>query len=277
MQNQNIEKLNQFICDQSAKPNKGRPLFCRYCNEKVIIKDRLKWELEKHTCSECGEIWCDKPETERMLMILQDEYLEKRDKERSPIVADKILKEMTVLLFSYVGSLFKKSFSNMIRDPDKFEEYKQWAVSRFIEQYLQREDFKVLGSFKGMLIGKMQEAIWGKQEKACAQESLDFEFEDGNTITYEDNKKSIMDSIIERHEKEQLVDNICNLIFGISEYCTQEENWIRLLNFRNYIYGGEKFTDKFFEQYANKTGKMLFLQTIDIVREELKKSDRDNH
>ena len=95
MQNQNIEKLNQFICDQNAKPNRGRPLFCRYCNEKVIIKDRLKWELEKHTCSECGEIWCDKPETERMLMILQDEYLKKRDKERSPIVADKILKEMT--------------------------------------------------------------------------------------------------------------------------------------------------------------------------------------
>ena len=79
MQNQNIEKLNQFICDQNAKPNKGRPLFCRYCNEKVIIKDRLKWELEKHTCSECGEIWCGKPETERMLMILQDEYLNKRD------------------------------------------------------------------------------------------------------------------------------------------------------------------------------------------------------
>lgn len=262
---------------ENEESAKGRPTLCRYCGHQFHKKDLVKWESENHPCPSCGEIWCDKPETERMLMILQDEYLTKRDIEKNTRLADKALKEMVLLMYSYTPSLIKKSFSNMIQEPGKLEQYTEWAVSKLTEEYLRRPDFKVQGSFKGMLFPKIQEAIWGKQEYACAQESLDFEFDDGHVVSYGDDKKSLMESLHERHSREQLVTNLCNLIFGVSDYCTQEENYVRLLMFRNYIIGGEKWTDKFFEQYPEKLGKFKFLQTLDIVKQELKKMDMENH
>lgn len=269
---------DKYIPEENKElPCVGRPTLCKYCGHQFHKINLFTWEKYNHTCPSCGEIWCDKPETERMLMIIQDEYLHKRDIDKNIRLADKALKELVLLLYSYCPSIIKKSFSNMIQEPGKLEEYTEWAVSKLTEEYLKRPDFKVQGSFKGMLFPKIQEAIWGKQEHACAQESLDFEFDDGHTISYGDEKKTIMDYMRERHSKEQLVSNLCDLIFGVSEYCTQEEDYIRLLMVRNYIIGGEKFTDKFFAQYQNKTGKLKFLQTLDIVKEELRKMDLENH
>ena len=263
--------------DQDLPSQKGRPTTCKYCGHEFHKKDLIKWETEKHPCPSCRKIWCDKPETERMLMILQDDYLKYRDKDKNPIKAQKVLTEITKIFYSYTASIIKINFSNMIQEPGNLERYTQWAVSKLIEEYLKRPDFKVNGSFKGMLFPKIQEAIWGKQEHACAEDSLDYEYDDGHVVVYEDDKKSYMESLQERHSKEQLVNSLCELIFGVSEYCTEEENWIRLLNFRNYIIGGEKYTDKFFELYEDKTGKLKFLETLDIVKQELHKSDMENH
>jgi len=250
---------------------KGRPTTCRYCDHQFHITNRVAWEENKHPCPSCGEIWSDKPETERMLMILQDEYFKKR--------SDKVMKQMIILLTSYCGSIIKKGFSNKIQEPGKLDYYTHMAVSSLIEGYLDpnKPDFRVEGSFKGMLFPRIQAAIWGKQEHACADETLDFEFDDGHVVSYSDDKKSISDSIQEMHSREQLVNKMCELIFGVSEYCTQEEDYIRLLNFRNYIIGGEKFTDKFFSLQADKTGKLKFLQTLEITRDELLRLEKEHN
>jgi Zn-finger nucleic acid-binding protein len=277
--------MSFFACDDVGfsspsveRSNQGRPTTCRYCGHAFHVKDHVTWEEEKHPCPSCAEIWSDKPETERMLMILQDEYLEVRPSNQKK--ADKILSEMFKLMFSYCESLFKKNFSNAIQQPGKLEEVTQWAVSRLTEEFLKRPDFKVNGSFKGMLFPKMQEALYGKQEKPTPkgvyQESLDFEFEDGHAVIYEDHKKSIADSMRQRHDKEFLVNNICDLIFGIKDYCTAEEDFIRLLNIRNYIIGGEKYTDAFFNLY-DKTGKEKFLDTLTILKQDLKQKELDNY
>jgi hypothetical protein len=249
--------------------NRGRPTTCKYCKHQFHVQDRIKWEKEKHPCPLCSEIWSDKPETERMLMILQDEYFKKR--------SEKILNEMIKILQSYCSSIIKKFFSNKIQEPGKLEYYTHTAVASMVEHYLKNMDFKVEGSFKGMLFPRIQAAIWGKQEYACAQESLDFEFDDGHSVSHADTKKSVMDSLQDRHSKEQLVKKLCEIIFGIGEYCSQEEDYIRLLNYRNYIVGGEKYTDKFFNSYKDKTGKLKFIQTLDITRKELMEMDAENN
>ena len=260
-----------LIEDQEEISHKGRPTTCRYCKHKFHVTDKIIWEQEKHTCPECAEIWSDKPETERMLMILQDEYFKKRSR--------KILDEMVNLLTSYCESLIKKSFSNKIQEPGKCEYFAHAAVSFLIEGYLNPDtpEFRVQSSFAGMLFPKIQQAIFGKQEYDCAHETLDFEFEDGNQVVYEDNKKSIFNSLQDRHSKEQLISKLCELIFGIENYCTQEENYIILLNIRNYIIGGEKYTDRFFNNSKSKVGKFKFLKSLGMIRDELIKMDRENN
>lgn len=262
---------------KEEQSHKGRPTECKYCGHMFHKTDLTLWEKDKHSCPSCGEIWCDKPETERMLMIIQDEYLYQKNIVKNPVKAEKALTEMIKILYSYVQSVIKKNFSNKIQESGKLEDYTEWAVSKTIEEYLARPDFKIWGSFKGIFFRKIQEAIFGKQEHACAEESLDFEFDDGHIVSYGDSKPSLMDSLRDRHEREQLVNTVCNLIYGVSEYCTQEEYYIALLNFRNYIIGGEKYTDRFFDQYEDKTGKMMFLDICEIVKEELRKLDRENH
>lgn len=249
--------------------NKGRPNTCKYCGHQYHVQNRAQWEEEKHPCPECGEIWSDKPETERMLMILQDEFFAKNR-------SQKVLSQMVEIMYSYCASIIKKNFSNMIQEPGKLENYVQWAVSRLTEEYLKRPDFKVNGSFKGMLFPKIQEAIWGKQEHAAADETIDFEFDDGHKVSYSDDKKSVVESIQDYHSKEQLVNNICDLIFGISEYCTEEEDYIRMINVRNYILGGEQYTDKFFSLYG-RVGKEKFLDTLNILKQELERLEKEHN
>ena len=250
---------------EELQSKRGKPITCKYCKHEFrfeLLSQREEWKLKNYPCPICAIDLCILPPTERELRHLQVIYLQTR--------LNKDLVPMITVLKSYCASLIKKSFSNKIQEPGKLEYYVHTAVTFLVEDYLAKPHFNIQTSFGGYLIHKIRQAIWGTKEYDIDAESIDFEYEEGGQVQYADNKKSIIDLIEQQHDKKQLVHYLSELIFGVEDFClSRAENYIRLLNVANHLDAGEQSTDKFFKCY-DKTGKLKYIQTMEIIRNELK-------
>lgn len=252
---------------------RGRFKTCKICGYEFKIfgiENRMKWEENKYICPNCKGLYCDKPKTERDLMILQDNYLLSRSEE--------YLLEIIDILTSYTQSIIKKYFSKSIDKHNTLEIITHKTVSLLVEGYLSKENYKVWGSFKGMIVPKVKQALWEKKEHDIDADSLDFEFEDGTSVSYADCKKTEIESLQELDHKKDLANKLSYLTFKISDYCSSEyEDYIRLLNVMNYLEGGETYPELFFKMSNDRTGKLKYMQTLELIRKTLLQMEVENN
>ena len=192
----NIKNDDNVLSDERVE-TRGRLITCKYCKSKFQLygEEKDQWKKLKYPCPTCGEIYCILPPTEKELRLLQEEYQKTKNK--------KTFNQMIKLFYSYTESLIKKHFSNRLTFEGALEYYTHNSVTKFVEYYLKDSDFTVGISFAGLLMHKIRETIFSKKEKPSAPISLDFEFDDGNTVEYQDTKKSELD-IIEDEENKKI-------------------------------------------------------------------------
>lgn len=251
---------------------RGRPITCRYCGHKFKISNskRQRWVKLEFICPKCKTNFCFLTAIEKDLQILQTQY--KRKKE------EKYLNQIFRLLTIYAESIIKRYFINHIRDKSLLNYYAQSAASLLIESdYYKKTDFFIEISFGSRLIDKCKQAILSAKESPeqfIDADSLDFLFEDGHVVSYEDKSKSFLDSIEEDEEKFILCQRVCDLMFGMEDFCiSPRENYIRLLNIYNYLEGGERAIDNFFKVYG-RFGKFITMDSLKLLRSELQKLDK---
>lgn len=248
----------------------GRFIECKICNHKFRHSnddERNLWQQNKYVCPNCGQTYCNKPKTEIKLFCLQDKFFESNKDE-------KYLNDIYRLLMLYSKSLFLKTFRKIVLHPDDLQYYLENAVSIFIEEFYYAKEKPILISFGGMLILKLKQALYSKAEKPLKEDSIYFEYRDGNCDQFED-KINYFSSIENEYDSELLVNNLYDLIIQIENYSsTPFENYMRELALNIHLLKGEKYADKLYNVYArigvhDKVGKIIYMYTLDILKNRL--------
>lgn len=266
---------------------KGKPITCQLCGFKFSMIDpekRKEWYESNFICPSCGESYVMLPETERILRKLQDSYFACNRN-------DKYLTEMYKILLSYSKSLLKKHFANRLHDFEgALDYYAHTASQLLVMRYLQKDDFIITVSFGQFLMKKILESIFGKFEHSLfgdvvigkdkkgeivkgSVDTINFIFEDGNTVDYEDKKKSLLNNIEEVEDKKSLCLFLCQLIFDIKSKCySRSENYARLMAVEHFLTTQkELWTDRLFELYGRE-GKETYDCTMQLIKTYLMKS-----
>jgi hypothetical protein len=269
-----FESLND---EQKEIKLKGKPFTCRVCNFKFKLKleDRKSYFVEKEKCPSCGTKWCSKPNTERELLQLQDDFYENN---KSEAIATKMYNHLR----PYAKSLIYKSFINAVESEQDVEYHSHQAASYLMEEFYKNRNkkhiddyrqFYVFGSFAGFLVRKIQLSIFGKHEYQVGDVSLDEENDEKKKIyQIEDEKNNQIDKVINDSDSLNLLRYMEKLLFSIDKYCDDKhENVMRLLAIRNFLSKGEKSSDRLFNVMGRK-GKHMFLKSMEIMKGELMKN-----
>lgn len=247
--------------------NRGKPIVCKYCKHSFKIPEielKKQWQNNNCICPKCTQEWCILPPTERKLKYLQETYLNNR--------CEKTVVPFIRLLDIYTQSLIKKNYKVYLNFEGSLEYYSYHAVTALIEEYLNREDFRIDISFGGYLIWKIKQAIFHPSELESKDTSLDYEFEDGNNLhELIPCDKNILEKIEMEEDTYKLYEKIIGLIEGVQTYCKDPyEDFIRTIAIHLYFKKGETAFDRLFQAF-NRDGKHISMQTIDILRQELYK------
>lgn len=250
----------------------GKPITCKYCKGQFRFESdevRYKWKESLYTCPICQIDYCILPPTERDLKKLQNEYVKSgRD--------IKYLNKMCRILYQYVPSLIKRHFSKAIlkavnsEGDDPMSYYTHKAIVYTIENFLKKDDYIIYSSFGKYLIDAIRWSIFEKKEHQSKDLSIDFVMEDGHNVQYEDTKMSIIDNIELQEYRKNIVTTMMSFVKEMRGFCTQREYFVFLLMLNNYLCKGEKFVDKFFETYEDKTGKLKYMEFLELLKKEIK-------
>lgn len=151
------------------------------------LVEEEKIDIEERTAKLRAEFYGDiesKPQTERELFDLQQQYLRTRD--------PKIWSQMFEICWSYMQSLIKKrikkgsKFNNKsFLEKDELDDKTTAATLSFMSSYLTRKDFEVGASFAGMMNWKIIEVMYSNtlDDKTI---SLSLETHDDGKVTLGD-------------------------------------------------------------------------------------------
>jgi hypothetical protein len=251
----------------------AKPKTCKACGyEFHIHSDYIRdWFELLMPCPVCNETFCVmKPDTERILQRLQFMYLGAGIKNNK----EKYYNEMYKILVSYTQSLIKGHFSNRITSMEMLEEKSIDAVHFLFEEYLKNSNFRITISFGGFLLDKIRQVLFGKKYHDSGQVSINYTFDDGNEVEYEDKKDLLKE--IEDHQNKYLLSNyFTNLIFSYESECEDKrENFLRLLAFDYFMRYGERKADNFFKAFG-RYGKSRYEETILLFKHELRRNHRE--
>lgn len=262
----------------------GRLFTCRACNFQFNFeteKEKAEWKQQDSSCPKCGERWANKPLTERILFSLQEKLFE--SKNDFPIEKNPHLIDMYFILVDYSLSFLYKYYIGKIQSNTMAEYYAKRSASLFIERYLKDPEFRVTDSFGGMLVSKgrkgiVSQACFGAEERDLDADSLNIENEKGQQIEYADHSEDMIQKIEDRENTLNNFIYIKELIENIGNYCDSEfEDFSRIVALDIFLNRGEKTTDIFFNKMMEKlgsdgkVGKEMFMKTLEILREELKR------
>lgn len=252
----------------------SKPKTCKACNYEFYIEQAYikEWYDALMFCPNCFETFCVmKPETERILQRKQYMYLGCLNKK----LKENYFKDMYNILVSYTQSLILKKFSKMLYSPETLEEKAFDALHLILEKYAEDEHYKIHTSFGGYLNDKINEVFLHKRFYTPKNISLNFKFEDGNEIEYED-EKNLLKDIEKNQDKRLLAKYITNLIFNYEKECEDKrENFLRLLAVNYFLNFGENKVDKFFRTYG-RYGKSKYEETIMLIKHELRRLYKEN-
>jgi hypothetical protein len=241
---------------------KGKPFTCRSCKFQFRIleeEDRLNWKNLNYICPECKKEYCILPSTESELRILQDKFLSSRDTIH--------IGELYSLIKIYSRSLILKNFTNVVNDPDEIEYHSHSSAFKVIEQYYNREDFKIEISFAGYIVLKIKESIWHKSEKNVGDLSIDERDKDDK---YKYETSSLCSIMIEKEKTRDSKDfnfQLYNYLI-ILIYRNGDVSFKLLLALLNFIREGEKGSDRIFEKFDIQ-GKHIFSNILKDFKKKL--------
>ena len=264
---------------------RGTPITCQNCGHKFkfySFEKKEEWKQNNFACPVCKEVYCNKPKTERKLFYLQKRYIEVDDSKNK----DEIFTRMIDIMLNYCKSLLLKFYSQYIYTTEDLNYYSHNAVSFVVEEFLSKKNYKAHYSFAGILKDKIKQSLFRKEEKQIPGESLNYEFEDGHEseYTFQDHKKTIIETIEEQENKIDLCKYIFSLIIGVEKHCINYIDYKRILAIRHYLISGENYSDLLFrddiynedgsiiqEKIYGREGKDKYLKTLGLVKQELKK------
>lgn len=247
---------------------RGRYKTCTSCGYQFKFKtqeEKIEWKINNFKCPDCKIEYCSIHETDRKLLAIQKKYFESNRNE-------KYITEMYPILYDYAKSIILKRFRKLIISQSHLNDCIQSSITLFIEAYYFNKTDGVKYSFGGLLFYKVQEYILTEHKKlpkGIEEISLDYQFEDGNFIEYEDTK-NVYSSIENEQNKQLICRYICNLLFAMKEKCeSSKENFMRLQALYLYLIKGDNYKNKFFEIYKRE-GKYIFEETLALLKQELK-------
>jgi hypothetical protein len=264
---------------------RGTPITCQNCGYKFkfySFEKKKEWIENDFACPICKEVWCNKPKTERKLFYFQKRYIEETNEKDK----NEIFTRMIDIMLNYCKSLLLKFYSQYIYNTEDLNYYSHNAVSFVVEEFLSKQDYKANYSFAGILKDKIKQALFRKEEKQIPGESLNYEFDDGHEseYTFQDHKKTIIESIEEQENKIDLCKYMFSLVIGVEKYCTNYIDYKRILAIRHYLVSGENYADKIFrdniynekgditqEKIYGRGGKDKYLKTLGLMKQELQK------
>ncbi len=130
---------------------------------------------ERCTHLDCNSILWEKPPLEVELFHLQDKFFENRD--------TKYIQQMYEKLD---GGYIKKLVSNELKgkfhmDRDVIAEKAHDVITKFLEYYLEKENFIILHSFGGYISRQIPEVLYGDREEED-HDSLNFQLDGSNEV-----------------------------------------------------------------------------------------------
>lgn len=247
----------------SETPNyKGKPFTCKSCKFQFRIieeQERLNWKSYNYICPSCNKEYCILPTTECDLRVLQDKFLSTKDTQH--------ISDLYSLIKTYSRSLILKNFTNVINDPEEIEYHSHSSAFKVIEQYYNREDFKIEISFAGYIVLKIKESIWHKSEKNVGDLSID-ERDKDDKYKYE---TSSLCSIMIENEKIQDYRDFNYRLYNyliIIIYRNGNVSFKLLLALLNFIRDGEKGSDRIFDKFDIQ-GKHIFNNILKDFKKKL--------
>lgn len=259
---------NQLLSDDLDQ--RGKPHECKFCGAKFKFKtysEKEIWKKTKLKCPACNVEYSTIHETDRKLLALQEQYfLSDRD--------NKYLELMYPILYDYTKSIILKSFRKAIMSLDELDVVVKDVITCFIEEYYFDKPEGVEYSFGGLIPWKIKQILYGGQEKLPKNVdvvSLNFQFDDESVIEYEDHNKDVFDEIEGIENSYLNLKFLYEIIFNLSYKCAcDKDDWFRLQALYIYLNKGEDAKNKFFEYY-DRTGKVMFEITLEIMKQELEK------
>lgn len=254
--------LLNFKYNESNILGKGKPNRCKHCNFKFKfpnMDEKLKWGKSRYICPKCNINYCILPPTERDLRIIQDDYFTSKRNE-------KYLKKMYDILKKYSKSLILKRFSNLIFSPDNLEYYSHCSSVYFLEYYLKNDSFKVEDSFAGLLLWKIKQAIWRKEEHLVDDVSINF-LNDENKHVFEIPNQCNEITTIENNSTNITIRNNLILIINSNKFKHNPKNNLKRLIALNLFLNKKtkKNSNKFFKLTDN-TGIVEFKNTLEDIK-----------
>lgn len=252
----------------------GKPITCKYCSHEfsyTLDTERKEWREKKYICPKCQIDYCILPQMERDLRKVQDDYIASNR-------SRKYLNKLEKLIWIYVEGMLKKSkyrnvlsLKRSVEMDDPLFYYTHKICCYFFDYYLKDENNIIKTSFGGYLSKVINWALYEKKEHFSTDLSVDYEYSDGSIVQFEDVKTYVIDDIENKEFENSLVKDLVSYVKELGKYCTPRENYIRLLMLNNYLSCGEKVVDRFFNAYEDKTGKLQYMQTLEFLKQEIKK------
>ncbi len=250
----------------------AKPKTCKSCGYEFHIEqeDMKKWKNWLMVCPKCLETFSVmKPETERILQRLQYMYFGSNEKNKRIYI-----KKIYEMYVDYTQSLIKKHYSNLITSQDFLDEKSREAVHFVIEETFSINE-KIQISFGGYVLHKIRQVLFGKPYHETGSVSINYDYDDGNQVQYQDTKDLLND--IEKHQDKKLTAKYtCDLIFGYERECEDKrENFLRLIALNFFLNQGERKVDNFFKTFG-RYGKIKYEETIMLLRHELKRVQKES-
>jgi hypothetical protein len=151
-----LEEITEFL-----NKDKRKKCICGNCKKEIYWQHKHRPD----TCPHCGDQYFNKPEDERSLFVIQDEWLKTRDKE--------VLGKMYKILVPYVRKLIVQRVKGKYFFTVEELEIKTHDVcSDFIYYYLSVPEFKMLFSFGGYIKRSLLSVLFGDKEEERNHDSL---------------------------------------------------------------------------------------------------------
>ncbi len=248
--NEEVEAIKKEIEDES----KLKKIICSACGKLIKYKHKSRPNI----CPFCNDRFYNKAEEERKLFLLQEEYLQTKNK--------KTLGNMYIILKEY----YKKLIVNMVKgkyffDKNSLDIKAHDSACKVIEYYLEKPDFRILTSFGGYGKWPIRGTLYGNR-KEDSHDSLNSMIDQDNELdeylphlSYSARQKMIVNF------EENLVDNdnmivekilkfISEIKRKINKNFSKTDSLLFLIGLRNKING---MADNLMDDYFLFCGKEI--------------------
>lgn len=264
MQEEELHETDIEIEPEKKKPL-GRTTECLICNHKFRIAEENKrqWVLDGLRCPSCGGLYCNKPETERILFGLQDKYLNEGRKE-------KYLVKILEILESYAKSRLLRHKSRPFMSVEDIDIKAHDAATYLIEKYLYKPKWRIDGSFSGYLDHAFKYVLYHHTQTPAGDISIhaismsETDYDGDEYDFYSECRTSI--DMEKQRSSDEIRDRVLDILFNTFDKVELPV----LVALSLFMSKGESASDRFFQTNSSaKSYRPKFVHIVNRLRKEL--------